>query len=228
MSAILNLAKYCVFGHIGILRQFLHRKTILFLLLFPKVTHFTFGVAQKDTCSLRVLFLRESGARLDTLHMSSCALKPQTPPTSFVAKKKGTDYSVLLSSFFILTLRLVKGFASRLIRRPLTWALACIVSILCTCLKVSCDWLQHRTRLPTRPHPGDNPTNRHTQKIEFTNHFLNDSNFCIDLAFVISTKSRISNPFKVWMSFRHTVPSPDCLYALNSDNILELVPMESV
>ena len=162
------------------------------------------GCPKRYVRSTRFYSLRESkGALIDTLHMSSVLLgKPQTPPTFVRSQRKGRiTPSFFLAFFHFWRFASSRAFASRLIRRPLTWALACIVSILCTCLKVSCDWLQHRTRLPTRPHPGDNPTNRHTPKIEFTNHFLNDSNFCIDLAFVISTKSRISNPFKVWMSF---------------------------
>ena len=102
MSAILNLAKYCVFGHIEILRQFLHRKTILFFVTFSKSNAFyTFGVAPKIRALYEVLFLRESkGALIDTLHMSSCALKPQTPTHFVRSQKKGTDYSVLLFSFF--------------------------------------------------------------------------------------------------------------------------------
>ena len=83
MSAISNLAKYCVFGHIGILRQFLHRKTILFFVTFSKSNAFVLlGVAPKDTCALRGSIPLENlrAQFIDTLHMSSAILgKPQTP-----------------------------------------------------------------------------------------------------------------------------------------------------
>ena len=90
----------CVCNNLGYFGRFSYRQTILFLLLFPKVTHL-WGCPKRYMRSTRFYSLRESkGALIDTLHMSSCALgRPQTPlPTSFVAKKKGTDYSVLLFS----------------------------------------------------------------------------------------------------------------------------------
>ena len=156
--------------------------------------------------------------------MSSVLLgKPQTPPTFVRSQRKGRITPSFFLAFSFLTLRLVKGFASRLIRRPLTWALACIVSILCTCLKVSCDWLQHRTRLPTRPHPGDNPTNRHTPK-KSSSRII----FWMILIFALTRflSFRQNHEYQTHSRFeclfRHIEPSPDYLYALNSDNTSNL------
>ena len=114
----------------------------------------------------------------------SCWGDPKPPPTSFVAKKKGTDYSVLLFSFFHFW-RFASSRASQVgsFADPWLW-LSLISSRFYVCVQknrvIDCNIVficQLVFILEIIQQIGI------LQKIEFTNHFLNDSNFCIDLAF---------------------------------------------
>ena len=104
MSAIFNLAKYCVFGHIGILRQFLHRKTILFFVTFSKSNAFVLlGVAPKDTCALRGSIPLENLRAQFYRHIAYVFVLGETPnPHPLVrSQRKGRITPSFFLAFFI-------------------------------------------------------------------------------------------------------------------------------
>ena len=99
----------CVCNNLGFFRSVLVPTNDFSFVTFSKSNAFVLlGVAPKDTCALRGFIpLENLRAHLHTTIGSAVCKQtralwgdPTPPSTSFVAKKKGTDYSVLLFSIF--------------------------------------------------------------------------------------------------------------------------------